>query len=280
MGKPSIFSNDYEQRMKRRRINLILFILVIISASFFGAQYYLKQHNTSLIKMIWPEKSFNSKSKSNNKENIAVKNNNTAPQPSEVKQNTQQPTPQQNNVIQSYEYKAVDGTIYKIEYSVINGNNQIISLKENSNLAFYNISSDKSKIVFEDKSSGHIILGDNQGKFIKISRDNYTTKSTGKTLTREAIVKANSWFVWSVKPYFTSDNRIAYVSHLPYIKKDGNFYIWTVNIDGSGHRKIGQLGKDLNSISYNGYDANGRLIIKDGSKLYYINKGGYALSTK
>lgn len=280
MGKPSIFSNDYEQRMKRRRINLILFILVIISASFFGAQYYFKQHNITLINMKWPGNIFKSKNEGSNKENITAKNNSTAPAPSDVKQSTQQAVPQQSSVIQSYDYRAADGTIYKIEYNLINGSKHIVALKEGTNSVFYNISSDKSKIVFEDKASGHIIVADNQGKFTKISKDTYTTKSTGKTLTREAILKANSWFVWADKPYFTMDNRIAYVSHLPYIKQDGNFYVWTVNIDGTGHKKVGQLGKDLNSISYDGYDSSGRLIIKDGSKLYYINKGSYVLSSK
>jgi hypothetical protein len=274
MGKPSIFSHDYDQRMKRRRINIILFILVIISASFFGAQYYLKEKNITLIEVKWPENIFKNKSDENKKDNITE-------QPPAVKENTQQAAPQQqNNVIQNYDYKALNGAVYKIEYTLTNGSKQIITLKENSGSVFYNISSDKSKIVFEDKASGHIILGDTEGKFIKISKDIYTTKSTGKVLTKEAILKANEWFIWSVKPCFTMDNKIVYISHLPYIKYNGELYVWMANIDGSGHRKIGALGKDLNSISYNGYDSGGNLIIKDGSKLYYINKGSYVLSEK
>ncbi|WDU82346.1 hypothetical protein [Caloramator sp. Dgby_cultured_2] len=35
MGKPSIFSKDYEKMMRRRRINITLIILIIISVVYF-----------------------------------------------------------------------------------------------------------------------------------------------------------------------------------------------------------------------------------------------------
>lgn len=277
MGKPSIFSRDYEQRMKRRRLNLILFILLIISAAFFGGKYYLNNKNIDLFKGRDPLKFIENKveKQKNNKQNVS----NATPK---GQSNNPQKNQSKTTNISSFDYKTLTGKIYKIQYTISNGVKQITNLIEDTKTVQFDISQDRQKIVFEDKDSGYIMLWDVNGRLLRISRDSYKTKSTGKVLTMESVTRANPWFIWAQKPHFTTDGRVVYISHLPYIKVNGNLYVWSVNLDGSGHTKLGQLSnqdKDIKKISYAGFDSTGNLMIKSQGRIYYVNKGSYELKS-
>jgi hypothetical protein len=274
MGRPSIFSNDYEQRMRRRKINAILAILVIASGAFFGVKYYLNKNNISFFKMNKPPITNGEKEQSGKSEN----QNKAVTPPVKNNESTSNNTLPQEQASQFLSYTTSDGKVYKIEYTVNNGVKEITALKGDLSNIFFNISTDKKKIVFEEQSTGHIISGDTEGSFKKISRDNYVTKSTGKTLTKQTIINANPWFIWSVKPNFTPEGKVVYISHLPYIKVNGDLYLWIANPDGTGHAKIGAVGKDIKAISYGGIDPNGRLIIKSGSLTYYFSSQNNRLS--
>lgn len=105
MSKPSIFSRDYEQKMKRRKLNIILFLLLLVCLAFFGGRYYLKKNNISIL----PDFS-KSKKQSVNKD--AQKQSNTKPE------DTKPVTPSPSAL--EYSYTLNNKSVIKLEY-IANG---------------------------------------------------------------------------------------------------------------------------------------------------------------
>lgn len=267
MRKPSIFSSNYEEQMRRRRINITLIILILISAAFFTIKYFLNKNsmdfNINLFKVKEPAKQ-QIKTNSLNNKSDSVKNI-----PQQKIENTQK------EEIFTFEYKNSKGIVYKIDYVIKNNQKQFIKLTGDSN---YDISQDKKYIVFDDMTSNDIILMDTNGNYKKLTKLYYESKSTGQIYKKDTILSYYPKFIWSLKPHFTNDGRIVYVSQLPYFRKQNEFYLWSVNVDGSNHRKIGFIGNDFNSIVYDGYDSEGNIRIRSANNLYYVKKGTYFIT--
>lgn len=270
MARPSMFSRDYEKRMKRRRLNIILVILILISASYFGGKYYLNKNNINI-------SIFKSKKTAENKTEDKKQVENV--QQDKPKEAQSDPAPVENKT-DKIQYKSMDGKMYDIELAIKGDSKEITSLKEETGSVKYDISQDKKSIVFEDKASNDIILGTVDGSFKKISRDSYKTVTTDKTYSKDKILGWFPEFIWAQNPKFTSDGRVVYISDLPFIKRDSNMYIWTVNIDGSNHKRIGEFKGDVNSAVYEGLDSDGSLKIKINETLYAVGQGSYKLEKR
>jgi hypothetical protein len=269
MAKPSIFSRNYEQQMKRRRINMILFILIIICASYFGAKYYMDKRGIVL---------FKSKPKvtdqKNNNENSKVTITPTKAAEQGSSQNVSvTPTPGEY-----FEYKLSDGRSCRAEYTKSADSLQYTGLSTDNGDVFYNISIDKKYIVFEDVKGGNIVLGDSTGAFKVINPSVYKSKSTGKVIDKVETMKLKPEYIWARKPHFTTDNKVIYISDLPYLKSQGTLFVWTLTFDGGLNKMSGQLPTiDINKVSYGNFDASGRLpIIVNGSS-YYLAPGSFTL---
>lgn len=267
MGKPSIFSKDYEQKMKRRRINIILFVLIIISASFFGIRHYLDKNNINFaIKIPWSKLTIHK----NKKDNTKDKNKIESP---EKKKEEPKNTEEEKN-IGYFEYKALDGSIYKIEYDNSSSLKQITDIKSDALIPVFDISKDKTKIVFEDRKAGDIIVMDTNGVSKKINVDSYTSKS-GIVIRKDNMMKKDPQYIWTAKPHFTMDGGVVYVSRLPYISQNG-FYLWYIGANGS-LRFIGKLSDSIDNITYDGFNEDNALKIKADNTVYYLPLGGYKL---
>ncbi|MCX7885624.1 MAG: hypothetical protein N2448_11505 [Caloramator sp.] len=276
MGKPSIFSSKYEQQMKRRRINIILIILIFISASYFGGKYFLNKNNINININILKNKKITEKKVDNQKRNISADNTNKKNTVPKTKNNIN--TSVENEKKLSYEYKTANGSVLKINYKVKGDLKEFLNLEDTSSQTFYDISEDKKYIIFDDVTSNDIILADVNGNFKKLTKMNYKSYSTGHTYKKDKILSYNPKYVWSRKPHFTRDGRIVYISQLPYFRKNGKLYLWVVNFDGSDHKKVGFIGNDLNLVTYAGYDSEGNIRIKSNNVIYYLKKNAYYLS--
>lgn len=268
MSKPSIFSKDYEQKIKRRRINIILFVLIIISASFFGIRYYLDKNNINFaLKIPWSKITINKNKKDNDKDKNKVDS-------TEIKKEEPKDTKDEKNNIGYFEYRAIDGSIYKIEYDNSSAEKQITDIKSDGLVPFFDISKDKNRIVFEDRKAGDIIVMDRNGAAKKINVDSYTSKS-GIVIRKDNMMKKDPQYIWTAKPHFTMDGGVVYVSRLPYISKNG-FYLWYVGANG-GLRFIGRLSDSIDNITYDGFTEDNALKIKVDNSVYYLPLGGYRL---
>jgi hypothetical protein len=272
MGKPSIFSNDYGQRMQKRRkmriINTILFILIIISAIYYGREYFNYDFNINFGRT---NTNKTADKKDVPKDNIPAQKNDAA---TNTSNNDSSKTAENSSGF--YEYKSPDGKVYEIDYAESGGIKDIIGIKETSGTVLFDISTDKKKIVFCN-STGDVIVGDDKGTFKKVNSDSYKSKSAGVTILKQNVLKNNPQYIWAAKPQFTSDNRIVFLSYLPYINGANTFYLWAVNIDGGSMRMVGKLSNDINKISYEGNSNDKALRIKSDGVMYYLRTGAYGL---
>ena len=267
MGRPSIFSSNYKQQLKRRKVNITLIILIIISAAYFGIKFYMNKNNIKISIFERKKTTQSAAPKVNtNKNKPAVKTN--------TKVNTNTLSSAQKS---TYNYKTQDGKALKMEYTVNGSQKQFVAFDDESGTVSYDISSDKQYIVFDDRQSNDIILCDINGNFKKVTDPDYTSKSTGTTYEKDEILKSNPSYIWAAKPHFTNDKRIVYVSSLPYFKKAGQLFLWVMSIDGTGNRKVGQLNNNLSGIQYPGYDSEGNLRINVDGTNYYLKNGQYNL---
>lgn len=278
MGKPSIFSKEYDQRMKRRKVNLTLFVLILIFAGFFGIRYYLDKNNINIaLKMPWHNASVKDKI-SGEKDTDKDKKNDASTSKSDTDKNaTVQPTqPTEKIEAKYYEYKNAAGKIIKIQYNQSLLGSEISGIQSEGEEIFSDISTDKKKIVFEDKSDGSIVLTDSSGISKKISPDTYKSKTTGVVIKKDITLKNNPAYVWATKPHFTSDGGVVYITQLPYIKGT-DLYMWYIRTDGS-MKMVGKLNSsDLQKISYDGFNESGALKINVDGVVYYFVPGEYKL---
>lgn len=268
MGKPSIFSKDYEQRMKRRRINITLFILIVISASFFGIRYYLDKNNINIaFKIPW--------SKITTGENKKDKSENNNEKKEEVPKPEKTDEEEKNNIA-FFEYKALDGSIYKIEYN--KSIRQITGIKSDASIPLFDISKDNTKIVFEDRLAGDIIVMDIDGAYKKINSDSYNSKSTGIVIRKDEMIKRDPKYIWAAKPHFTMDGGVVFVSRLPYIQGE-SLYLWYIGTNGN-MRLIGKITDNMDNITYEGFTEDNALRINIDNSVYYLPLGVYQLKNQ
>ncbi|EYE89034.1 hypothetical protein Q428_05090 [Fervidicella metallireducens AeB] len=286
MGKPSIFSKDYEKYRKRQRLNLFLIILILFFAGYFGGKYYFTKNDINISdKFKFFNKIKNIKLTRENEKNPEVNKNKIVDNKTDEKENsTAVPKVENNNEninkqSQFYEYKSSSGTIYKIEY--LDGlEKSVVGIESSDGNFNYDISLDKKSLVFDDLKSGEIIIYSVDKGCRKISRDSYKSLSAGITIKKDEVLKKSPWYIWSAKPHFTSDGRIVYVSHLPYLMKDSTLYLWAMKVDGTGHKRLGELTRNISNITYEKNDENGNLIIVVESEKFMLKSGGVKIIKK
>lgn len=271
MAKPSIFSKNYGQQVKQRRINIFLAVLLLIAVGYFGLSRYLNKKNIKMPNIASYFKSENNDKKPNDKTTNNEENNKNNVE-NQTESDKKQETKVEEKQELSYEYKLSDGSSLKVSYEENNGEKTLKGLKDDTGTISYDISPNKQYIIFEDKASNSIIIGDTSGNFKNVDMPSYYSKTADTNLLKQNILTSNPWYIWSAMPHFISDDRFVYISHLPYIIKDGKLAVWSGKIDGSQYKMAGQLDtSNLSDIKYDGFDDDGKLKILSGSTVYYIS---------
>ncbi|KMT22765.1 hypothetical protein [Clostridium cylindrosporum] len=261
MSKPSIFSSDYEQKMKRRKLNIILFLLLLVCIAFFGGRYYLKKNNIN----VFPD--FTSKKQE------SIKDSSKSTENSKPDQSQKEASPSPS--VLEYSYTLKNSKPIKLEY-IVNGENKEFKGLKNENLdsVEFSVSPNKKYIVFVDKTDQSLILADNEGDFTDITKENVVF-SSGKKLSRK-ILKNNKDYIWNAKPQFTTDGNIVYISDMPNTKSGGTLTLWiTRPKKDAKHTKITKVTGKIPEINFEGYDKEGRLKLKTSEGYIYISKDGY-----
>jgi hypothetical protein len=253
-------------------INTILVILILISAAYFGGNYYFDKKGIDLANIF---KSFTESIEK--KQTVPNENNNVKPSTDTPSNSNDQSKQPEEKINAYYEYKSADGKIYKLEYTETLGNKEYTGVKNDSVEIQFDISGDKKKIVF-CSLSGDVVVGDDKGVIKKINSDSYRSKSAGITIEKGTTLQYYPEYIWASKPHFTSDNRVVYITYLPYLKGANNFYMWVLNIDGSTNRMVGKLTNDINKIVYDGFSTDGALRIKVNENILYLPVGGYSFT--
>ena len=228
MSKPSIFSSGYKRKMRKRkkRIAFTCFLIILLGLSFY---LYSKSN-----------KNFNISSVKNNIFSIINKKNvNNDKKLVEPKIAKKQPA---QNVIEekkdkSYTFKLSDGKEYKAIYEEKDGEKKFKNVTgDNENLDF-NISPSANGIIVYDAGVQNIIYMNLDGVTIDLSKKLHIS-SGGIKFTKENTIKNNPGYVWAKNAKFIDNENVAYVSQLPWFKKEATKYVWIVNIKSVNNPKV------------------------------------------
>lgn len=229
MAKPSIFSRDYEKRMKRRKKKIILSILIVVVVIIaVVAKFEINNIDFSNMRskiQAWVDsdrpEDLNDDDKNNSKKNDDNSKNNQDSKSDKDKKEEKK-----------YIDLAVSDTLtLKAEYTEENGTKKIASVDESTmqDGVSYSINPSGSNILVTD-SNQNILLFDVEGNKTDITKQSYTSQS-GDVFAKDAIMTQNPNYIWDSQARFIDDTTIAYVSQLPYFGDAAvNQYIWVYSI--------------------------------------------------
>ncbi|CAB1252417.1 hypothetical protein ACFHWD_00690 [Clostridium sp. MT-14] len=255
MVKPSIFSKEYEKKMRRRKRNLIILViacLLIIAL----AVIYIRGAFKAAVKET-------NKVKSNiSAENKQVKDSSHGAKVSSTDQKSKSVKKEEN-----YKIKLSDGKSVNLAYEGKGSDRKFKSVTPgNGN---YDISPSAKNIVLFDSKSQSILLVDINGNKQDITNPKYVS-TNGSVIEKNAQISSNPSYIWCLSPKFLDDNNIAYISQLPWIGKTSK-YVWIENIQNKSHIMV--QGIQGENIKFQRLTEKGLTVIEDGATVY-VNAAG------
>lgn len=250
MGKPSIFSKEYERKMKRRKrlvSTLVLAVLVIGALTFTATKINFKNDIKNKVSSIFTNKTNKdkpsiSKDKVSNDKEAATKpkddlNKDGNKQSDSVtsKNNNEDKKQDEDKYI---EVTLGSGTVSKVFYDEVAGAKKYKYLDPIDGGVTFDISPSQNSMLINEVNTQQMKVIGSDGQQKEITKASYVTKD-GRTFTREAIMKQYPGYLWSVNAKFIDDNHVAYVSQLPWFGvPDLYSYIWIVDINSGEHRSL------------------------------------------
>ncbi|KOR23753.1 hypothetical protein [Clostridium sp. L74] len=267
MAKPSIFSKDYERRMKRRKRRTFFSVIVIILISLvivFTNNGIGKKIKISLNQI---KEETKAEEEQKNKQQEQKENKNENKNAATVKKESE--VPKDNNI----EVQLGDNIKIKLIYiEDSNKNKTIKSIDLNKNNLLYDINPSKNLIVVTNPKTQNIYLVNLNGEKQDITNKQYTS-TTGTTFQKDAILASKQDYFWGVLPKFIDNDNIAYVSQLPWFNKTTK-YVWMYNIKNKTHLYNQNIsGED---IKFDKLTEKGLTVVSDGKTLFLKADGSVA----
>lgn len=255
MSKPSIFSKDYQKKMKIRRKKIAVLVLVILVLALTFSLY----SKTSFSGII---------SKINLGKNVKhLKINEIKPQ---TKTNEIATSKQE-----SYEVVLSSGSKIKAVYD-INGNvKKFKCIEPVSSETIYSINISGNKMIVFDSNKQSILLIDINGKISDITRKDYVSTDGTFSITKDIKLQQEPQYIWCSSPIFIDEESIVYISQLPWFGRTEK-YVWMYNITKSTYLTMKDSnGNDLsgNNIKFNEMSSQGLSITVD-NKNYILSSSG------
>ncbi|GAA0084313.1 hypothetical protein UT300007_07520 [Clostridium sp. CTA-7] len=262
MRKPSIFSRDYERKMRkrRRRIAIILVVIFLVVGLLF-MRIAMSSINMDTLRnkvQMWIDEDKISEDKNNTTDNLNNSENTEV-----VEETPKEPE------IKLIELKVNDNAILKVEYEEINGELKFKEVKDVPNNIYYSISQSKKLILTIDEKQ-NMKLFDINKKETTLTKDKYIAPN-GEAFNKDSVLETYKGYLWNVEGKFITDTKIAYVSNVPYFGYDLNKYIWVIDLNNNSHTTLwNSKGKEL---KFGDFKDKGLEVKIDGN-VKYISPNG------
>jgi hypothetical protein len=267
LGKPSIFSREYEKRMKRRRRNaIIIFLAIILITSALSIKIAYNPIDYENIKQniqAWIDSDTN-----NSSEQTKAEKQETSDEKKDeevVQEELQKPVEEYINIT------LASGNVAKAIYvDDANTGKVFKTLDTSDNGVSYSISPSGKEIIVEDTNSV-ITLYNLDGTNKVISKDQYVSTS-GSVFTKESTIQSNPKYLWNQNPKFISEDKIIFVTNRPYFG-GGNLkkYLWMTDISTNEDKVMWDLAGA--NIEIGEKEEKGVKITVDG-RVYFIDVNG------
>ncbi|WP_099336390.1 hypothetical protein [Clostridium cadaveris] len=266
--KPSIFSREYERKMKRRKVGIIsLIVIVVLILGFLVFGDYAKPFIKDKIGFISAKIN---KGEEKNKETAKDIVEDEKTPDSEEKENITDKAPEEKEM--SYDVTVSDGVTVKALYDEKDGTKSFKFIEPGSNKVSFDINKSSQQMLLLDESSQKMVLQDINGSTKDITLETYVS-SSGTQFLRTNILGTNPGYVWTKSPKFIDDTHIVYISQLPWFNKEGRYYVWILDVTTNSHSNIN--GLEGASITIGALEDNGINIDIDGNK-FILNSNGSA----
>lgn len=269
MGKPSIFSREYERKMKKRKRNIVIVSLVIIILiAVVAFKFTYNQINFSNIKQNIQEW-IDSDTGEQGNSNIANEN---------IENQVPKEEPKEEKPIE-IEEKSIDITLAsnKIAKAIYveenDGKKKFTTLKDSDTGVTFDISGSGNQMIVTDTNSV-ITLYNVDGTNKVLSKDQYVS-SRGDVFTKDSILQNQPEYLWNANPKFLGENKIVFVSNRPYFGTAATKeYIWITDINNDSDMILWERAGS--KIEIGDRDEKGLKIIIDGNN-YYMDENGNLL---
>lgn len=270
MAKPSMFSKDYDERMrKRKKIRRILTMIVVLLGIIGAVLFSGNIGNSIKIGLDKVNNKVNDKNK-NGLKNTESKEKTISKEKEENQQQVTKTEKQNENKSEvdtnkgTQVIKLSNGEEINLVYSIANNQRQYIEVL--SKTIQYSISPTKKRIVLLEKNTQNIILVDEMGSVKDITKKEYVS-TKGTVFSKDSVLKNNQGYIWSSLPKFIDDNNIIYISQLPWFNRGEDKFIWKYTVSNNVHNQIITEGGEISGkeISYGKLLKDGLEVIIDGN---------------
>lgn len=230
MKKASIFSREYERKIRRKRfaiLFIILFfflVLVYYIVNFSEFNNYVKNVYYSMITK-------------ENDENVDL--NNKLNESVDLIGETKEQEHQENNNNESIDEVSLD--YLKHEISLNNGEKINIFYEEGNQIEYiasqdelpknyrFDISPSRSRILIEELNTQDTYMLDENLNLFKLDPEFFYSNSARTRFYKNDVVSSYENYSWYKNARFLNDNTIVYISNLPWFGKNEQ-YIWRTDI--------------------------------------------------
>lgn len=262
MRKPSIFSKDYEKIMRKRKRKKIIFIVVFfVIVGILGSK--VSKVDFSKVKnrlQQWVDEG----EKIENGDELAVENNGLSEAEEVNKTMEEKEVPEE---------KYLDVTISNINISFKlkeeNSETLIDSVKEtpeNFNIKIWN--NGKSALVLDGNQNINLVYSSGEVKNLTLPQ---YVGPDGDIFVKDEIINLYQGYEWHKDPVQISDNKIIYVTNIPYFGYNLSEYISVIDIENNTHTTI--WNSKANKIIIGEMKDKGLEVTIDGN-VKYINGNG------
>ncbi|MGL4873608.1 MAG: hypothetical protein ACRC30_03035 [Clostridium sp.] len=268
MAKPSIFSKNYEKKMKRRRLRIVMIVVVLIAVSL-GLFYQFKLKDMDFNQII------NSLQAWVNNENVPDEKPKEEPKKPPVKdESTENTLPEQTSKDIIKEVKLLDNESIKVKMIDKNGDITIDSIEGKG--YYSSISEDKKEMVILDENQNMFLLNAT-GDIKNITKEEYVS-SKGSKYPKDFMIekekKRGIDYLWGVEPKFIDENTVAYISNLPYFGASAkNKYVWIYSIKDNSYKPVYKSASP-NTILIGDSGVDGKIKVKVGNDEYNLDNKG------
>ena len=259
MRKPSIFSRDYERKVrKRKRIIFTISILVFLLISIIGLKLTREAFDFTYVRgkiQRWiDEDNVNGDIAEETTEGEEVENTPVVPE---------EPVAPSVKII---DLKVNDEKILKIEYEEVDGKIKFKEAKEVPEGIEYDISPSKELVVVTDNNENIKVIN-TKGEETNITKESYIAPN-GEVFKKDVVKTTYKDYLWHKNTKFINDNKIVYKTNMPYFGYGLDEYLWIVDINSKTEITLWQSkGK---SITIGEIKEKGLEVTIDGN-IKYIN---------
>lgn len=256
MKKTSIFSREYEKRIRRKRF-AILIMVIIFFASFVGYIVNFSQVN-DYVKDFYYSMVTKQVLKDEQDDSLNVNENNKVHE--EITNDENDKTQNQFAVVDDFDLMPTHSTqeVKLSDNEILN----VIYFKNGEAIEFQgidekftdkyrvDISPNKSLILIDDFNNQNTYLVDSSFNVHKLDPEFFYSNSAKSRFYKKDVMSDYENYAWYKNPKFLDDNTIVYVSNLPWFGKNEQ-YVWKTdvsNLNDIKHFMTSVAGKNIDFV--------------------------------